>query len=293
MFRHPDMRTTPPPARHVSAGVLFIFACLFMALLLSPASSTALEGRINLNTATVSELQKLPFIGIERARAIVDYRRKHGPFEDPGDLLKSRLVGTATLDAIRPYLKFSGPSDIGGVSGIRERKEFGGAELTGLRVFHCISTRPGDIRVLPDSDYYYVLRQFLSQARHRIDMAMFLFKTTSSPKNRPSVILRELIQARKRGVRVSVLLEKSGYDPSINRENRRVARLLKRNRVNVRFDSPDTTTHVKIVVIDGRFVFVGSHNLTQAALAYNHEFSLLIDSVSLAREVTAYLNRIH
>ena len=58
--------------------------------------------------------------------------------------------------------------------------------------------------------------------------------------------------------------------------------MLRRNKISVYFDSRKTTTHTKIVVIDKRFCFIGSHNMTHSALAYNHEFSLLIDNLSLA-----------
>ena len=54
-------------------------------------------------------------------------------------------------------------------------------------------------------------------------------------------------------------------------------------------DAPDRTTHAKLVVIDRRYLFVGSHNLTQSALKYNHEVSVRIDSPPLAEEALAYL----
>jgi len=44
------------------------------------------------------------------------------------------------------------------------------------------------------------------------------------------------------------------------------------------------------MVIDRRYIYIGSHNLTQSALKYNKELSVLIDSPELAGEMTAYLN---
>jgi phosphatidylserine/phosphatidylglycerophosphate/cardiolipin synthase-like enzyme len=44
-------------------------------------------------------------------------------------------------------------------------------------------------------------------------------------------------------------------------------------------------------VIDKRYIFLGSHNLTQGALKYNNELSVLIDSPEMAAEVRAYLER--
>ena len=49
---------------------------------------------------------------------------------------------------------------------------------------------------------------------------------------------------------------------------------------------------MKTAVIDSRYVYIGSHNLTQSALQRNNELSVLIDSPEIAAEVKAYLDRI-
>ena len=54
-------------------------------------------------------------------------------------------------------------------------------------------------------------------------------------------------------------------------------------------DGPDRTTHAKMVIIDRRYLFIGSHNLTQSALKYNHEVSVRIDSPLLAEEALRYM----
>jgi phosphatidylserine/phosphatidylglycerophosphate/cardiolipin synthase-like enzyme len=60
----------------------------------------------------------------------------------------------------------------------------------------------------------------------------------------------------------------------------------------VSFDSPTVVTHAKVVVVDGRYVYLGSHNLTQSALRHNNELSVRIDSPELAAEVAAYLGKL-
>jgi phosphatidylserine/phosphatidylglycerophosphate/cardiolipin synthase-like enzyme len=67
---------------------------------------------------------------------------------------------------------------------------------------------------------------------------------------------------------------------------------LRDNGIKVFFDSPNTTTHTKLVVIDSRYSFVGSHNFTHAALKHNNELSLLIDDQALAHRLTDYMNGI-
>ncbi len=63
-----------------------------------------LEGEtINLNTASVYDLQRLPGIGEKRARAIVDYREEHGPFRTVDDLDAVDGIGQGILDGLREY----------------------------------------------------------------------------------------------------------------------------------------------------------------------------------------------
>jgi competence protein ComEA len=54
-------------------------------------------GPINVNTAGAAELDELPGVGRVTAQAILDYRREHGPFQRPEDLLQVRGIGTKKL----------------------------------------------------------------------------------------------------------------------------------------------------------------------------------------------------
>jgi competence protein ComEA len=67
-------------------------------------SSTAPSAPVDLNTASVTELDALPGVGPATAQAIVDYRTQHGPFRSVDDLLDVRGIGPAKLDAIRPLV---------------------------------------------------------------------------------------------------------------------------------------------------------------------------------------------
>jgi len=59
--------------------------------------------RLNVNTAQSHELEMLPGIGPSTARAIVEYRRAHGPFESLDALKAVHNIGPATLESIRPH----------------------------------------------------------------------------------------------------------------------------------------------------------------------------------------------
>ena len=59
------------------------------------------EEKLDLNSATAEELQKLPGIGETLSRAIVDYREEHGPFRSVEELLQVPGIGEKRLDEIR------------------------------------------------------------------------------------------------------------------------------------------------------------------------------------------------
>ena len=57
--------------------------------------------KVNINTATPEELENLPQIGPTLAQRIVDYRKEHGAFAAPEDLLGVEGIGEKRLQEIR------------------------------------------------------------------------------------------------------------------------------------------------------------------------------------------------
>ncbi len=59
---------------------------------------------ININTADAALLEKLPYIGPKTARAIVEYRKEHGPFKTIEELDNVKRIGPKTIERIRPFI---------------------------------------------------------------------------------------------------------------------------------------------------------------------------------------------
>jgi competence protein ComEA len=59
---------------------------------------------LDLNTATVEQLEQLPGVGPATAKAIVRFREKSGPFQRPEDLLAIHGISRARFEKIRPYV---------------------------------------------------------------------------------------------------------------------------------------------------------------------------------------------
>ena len=63
-----------------------------------------LEGeRIDLNTASVYDLCRLPGIGEKRAQAIAAWREEHGPFQTVDELVQVSGIGPKILEGLREY----------------------------------------------------------------------------------------------------------------------------------------------------------------------------------------------
>ena len=58
---------------------------------------------ININTASKSELMKLPRIGPVTADKIIAYRSIHGSFYTLNDLQKIKGIGPKTVERLKPY----------------------------------------------------------------------------------------------------------------------------------------------------------------------------------------------
>ncbi|MGA1404929.1 MAG: helix-hairpin-helix domain-containing protein [Ilumatobacteraceae bacterium] len=79
---------------------------------LSPAGSRSPSGvsaprLVNINRASVAELDQLPGVGQSTARAIVEHRERHGPYATVDDLLAVRGIGPAKLAEMRAMVSVS------------------------------------------------------------------------------------------------------------------------------------------------------------------------------------------
>ena len=70
-----------------------------------------LAGPVNINTADAHTISaELKGVGLSKAEAIVEYRKKHGPFKSADDLSLVKGIGDRTVEINRNDIRVSPPS---------------------------------------------------------------------------------------------------------------------------------------------------------------------------------------
>jgi len=78
----------------------------------APRKQPPTAGSINLNTASIQELERLPGIGEAYARRVIAYRDEHGAFTSIDDLMNVKGIGPKKLEKLRLYLTVIPPAPL-------------------------------------------------------------------------------------------------------------------------------------------------------------------------------------
>lgn len=146
---------------------------------------------------------------------------------------------------------------------------------------------------LINEEYYPVVHKALQEAKESILVAMYLIQMEARPTDQVNTLLNDLIEAKKRGVKVQILLEKEKVETrSVHKSNTETYNFLKKKGVDVSFDTALKTTHDKLVIIDDRIVFIGNHNWSYGAFMACNEASLMVKFSSPKLEYRHYFEKL-
>ena len=145
-----------------------------------------------------------------------------------------------------------------------------------LALFLAVSIQAADIQVYfsPQGGCTEAVVANLDKATNTVLVQAYSF--TSAP------IAKALVDAKKRGVKVQVILDKSQRV-----ERYSSADFIQHAGIRTFIDAKHAIAHNKIMVIDGKTVLTGSFNFTKAAEENNAENLLVIQDAALATKYTA------
>lgn len=131
-----------------------------------------------------------------------------------------------------------------------------------------------------DSTYGDALALAIAGASEKVDVAMYVWRRTDeNPTLNLSKIITELLRARARGVRVRIITD---FPNS--------AAMLRHEGLDAVAIETGRTMHAKMVVIDQKIVFVGSHNMTKRSLNSNYEVTMRNDDLETALQAQQYFD---
>ena len=77
-----------------------------LAVLITCLPLLAFAGPVDINTADAETISaELKGVGLSKAKAIVEYRKKHGPFKTPDDLSLVNGIGERTVEINRANIR--------------------------------------------------------------------------------------------------------------------------------------------------------------------------------------------
>ncbi len=150
------------------------------------------------------------------------------------------------------------------------------------------------VRYIPPREYFHIVQNAIQKAKSCIHVCMYSFVLyPQHPDSLTFQMAEALIEARKRGVSVQVILDQNIHFAdgvpervwAVQGKNQYAYDYLKRNNVNVMFDSATTYMHAKCIVIDKETIVLGSSNWTQAAFHDNYEANVFIRSADMAQKI--------
>jgi competence ComEA-like helix-hairpin-helix protein len=97
--------------KYIAAMAVFLVGIGFSVYASDEGISDISSGALNINTATAEELSMLPFVDMQTAQNIVDFRDSHGPFTAIDELENVKGITRPLLEDLSSHLKLEGSSD--------------------------------------------------------------------------------------------------------------------------------------------------------------------------------------
>jgi cardiolipin synthase len=154
---------------------------------------------------------------------------------------------------------------------------------------------PAKVKDISDRNYEKAVISLLDNAQDSIVVSMYILNPGLNDNHPVSRLMKDLEEALDRGVFVSIYLNTKA-DEDFTRGDEIAPVLfdrLRRKGAQVLLVNPRYRLHDKMLIVDKRYVVIGSTNWSVTAFNDNYESSVLIDSPDLAKEMLFRLEGMH
>lgn len=137
-------------------------------------------------------------------------------------------------------------------------------------------------QIVVSREYPLVLIPMIKAATQSIKILMYSWRWY--PEQVGSNIQKfnnEIIKANRRGVQVSAVVNFDDFSRHILAEN-----------INIKATPTANTMHIKMILIDSKYLITGSHNLTMNAFEINHEMSIITDDKESINACELFFDRV-
>ncbi len=89
---------------HKGLSVGLMVALIILSIGWAYAQTAAPKGKVNINTASQSELEALPRIGPKVAQRIIEFRTQNGNFKKVEDIMKVKGIGEKIFQQLKDLI---------------------------------------------------------------------------------------------------------------------------------------------------------------------------------------------
>jgi phosphatidylserine/phosphatidylglycerophosphate/cardiolipin synthase-like enzyme len=151
--------------------------------------------------------------------------------------------------------------------------------LVGVLVLLTVSMAQATVCFSPQQNCEQQIVKLIYSAKHFVKMQSYTFTSYK--------IARALVNMKKKGIDVEVILDKSQFQCNYFSQRN----FLLKHGVTIYEDYKPTIAHNKVIIVDGEAVETGSYNYTVSARKYNAENVLILHDRDLAQKYLANWQR--
>jgi len=155
---------------------------------------------------------------------------------------------------------------------------------------------PAEVKDISDRAYEKAVISLLDNAEESITISMFMLKPDENDRHPINRLMKDLEEALERGVAVQVYLNTKGWEGGVLPDEvgkDKTFDSLHEKGAEIYPVHSRYMLHDKMIIVDSRFVVIGSTNWSVSALADNLESTVLIDCPALAEERLKRMKTIH